>query len=515
MHTAIIFLHTMPSRLSFLPALVATAMAASPSSQQWCEDERRSWQDVIQNINGLTSILTLLPVLTGKSQNTKLVASRIFPASCVWAGTGAGRVLGKLQIGILLWSFELYRNTIDTFSTGHDEYVNQFAPSLRHLATNVPERHTTGSIENHNPAETYMVEAWFRSKGAAAVVELKQTNNIRMAVGLAIYLMLYAAEMFISVRNAALGSTTFFIAIQTVSTITWMTGIVIAQRKRGQSRKELRLNVSGSAEHRHFLLPISGDHVLSVPLSFHLSNLQEYALFKDGYSQPLLSVAGALIVLSAFLDIVSTVLIVGLTKWAYPWIGIEIAFFIIKGVFCLEPLRHTEIKSVTFLSNPNSEINNAKRPPGQRLPLTANTISSLTCTAICSEYTLLQEPATGLRWRSTSTGVWIGQEYILETTDSHKQHSKYLTTTTENRVELTDDPLPRQDKDVMQREFLAALQVIMQSNKVPSKEFVQAVEVAVEGAKGTMDPIWFNYGCKGVLDQISRAKHNLRWRTYL
>lgn len=137
----------------------------------------RDWQSAVQNINGMNSILTLLPVLTGKVQNIKLVASRVFPASFVVAGIGAGRVLSKLQLGILLWSFELYRNTVAELSYAHDEYVNRFMPKLRHIPSGTAERHTTSLIVNHNPAEAYMVEAWFQARGRPSTVRLRQNNH--------------------------------------------------------------------------------------------------------------------------------------------------------------------------------------------------------------------------------------------------------------------------------------------------------------------------------------------------
>src|SRR4051812_35646618 len=97
------------------------------------------WQSAVLNINGMNSILTLLPVLAGKVPNVKLIASRIYPASFVVAGVGAGRVLSKLQVGILLWSFDIYRNTVGELPYAHDEYVNKFSPTLEHLPTGTAE----------------------------------------------------------------------------------------------------------------------------------------------------------------------------------------------------------------------------------------------------------------------------------------------------------------------------------------------------------------------------------------
>lgn len=195
-------------------------------------------------------VLALLPVLTGKVQNVKMVASRIYPASLVLAGIGAGRVLSKLQIGLLLCSFNLYRNTVSELTYPHDEYVNKFAPVQQHVPTATPERHSSGKIINHNLSETYLVEAWFRAQGQPSTIELKQNNYVRMAVGFTIYLIIYAAETYLGVQNAATDTQLAFVIFQAVCVVMWLSAVTVLQVRRGQGSRFVRLNSLDSSEYR-------------------------------------------------------------------------------------------------------------------------------------------------------------------------------------------------------------------------------------------------------------------------
>ncbi|KAI9778783.1 MAG: hypothetical protein M1839_007873 [Geoglossum umbratile] len=401
------------------------------------------------------------------------------------AGIGAGRVLSKLQLGILLWSFELYRNTITELSYPHDEYINKFAPTFHHVPTDTPERHATGLIINHNPAELYMVEAWFQTQGRPAIVELKQNNYTRVAVGFVSYLMLYAGETYLALKNAATATGHVFLAAQAVCVGTWLVASLIVQVKRGQGSRYIELNTLHSTEYRCLTLSTLGENVSSATLSFHLNNLQGYKIYGSKYEQPMLAFAGVLILLSAAIDIMSTVLIVGLTNWAYPWIGLEVAIIVAKVAFCLEPLRENEIK---------------------RAP-------SLECLKVCTDYIVLDEPDAGLEWKSTTAGLWIGQEYTA--TNSHNRtYTKYLALQ-DQKLALIDQEPVHQKNQALQREFLAALKVIVDGNKVPSEEFITAIDRTLEGVEATMDQEWYTFGAKDALESVAKAKTNLWWRRYL
>ena len=473
----------------------------------------RTWQSAVQNINGINSILTLLPVLTGKAQNIKLVASRILPASFIIAGIGAGRVLAKLQVGILLISSDLYRNTIADLSYLHDEYVNKFSPILDHVPTATPERHATGKYINHNPSEAYMVEAWFQSEGYPSVVELQQTNNRRMIGGASLYLLIYAVETYLAIKNAADNAGKVFIGFQIVSVLLWLAAIVIVQVRRGQGNSKIELNRLNSSEYRCFKLPMLGKHVSSVLVSFELNNLERYQLFRAKYDHPILAVAGALILVSGVLDMLSTVLIVGLTTWAYPWIGFELLVIVAKVFFCVEPLRPTEVKKVIVQGTGLSKV----RQTGDdvRLPVHVNTGASLRCQHVCVGYTVLEDHITGLTWTSTSAGISIGQEYAA-TDGTGTRLVKFLALVGEEKELglVNDRPVPQGNK-ALDREFMAALAVLVRANKVPSREFLAAMEMSARNIEATMTPLWFRFGSKDLFDEVRTAKQDLIWREYL
>ena len=165
----------------------------------------RSLAAAVQNINGMSAFFSIIPVLTGKTQNIKLIVARTFPGAMTVAGLGAGRVLTKLQMGLLLISSNMYQNLVSEFSYHHNEYINKFSPPLIHVPTGTPERHSSNVIINHNPAEDYMVETWFQTQGVPALVTLQQTNNQRVFSGLLIYLACYAVavEVYIGTKNIA------------------------------------------------------------------------------------------------------------------------------------------------------------------------------------------------------------------------------------------------------------------------------------------------------------------------
>src|SRR5437016_1685611 len=178
----------------------------------------------------------------------------------------------------------------------------------------------------------------------------------------------------------------------------------------------------------------------------------------------MLTFAGILILFSAALDIMSTVLIVGLTAWAYPWLALEVlilAVKVVKVVF-LEPMRETDIRRVELqrghedLDPDYVEI---------QLPLVINTVSALRCRKVCTRYNIFEELATGFEWRSTTPGLWIGQEYTTVDPDG-KGLTSYLSTESQ-KLTLKFDKETTQANQALQREFLAALKNVTQANKVP------------------------------------------------
>jgi hypothetical protein len=499
----------LPSRDN-LTTDAGSSASASASGNAIGNGDARNWQSAVQNINGMNSILTLLPVLTGKVQNVKLVASRVFPASFVVAGIGAGRVLSKLQLGILLWSFELYRNTVAELSYAHDEYVNRFMPRLRHVPTGTAERHATSLIVNHNPAEAYMVEAWFRTGGRPSRVRLKQNNYTRLLVGSLVYVSLYSAETFLAVQNAATGTGRLLTVVQTVCVCLWLGAVITVQVARGQGKAELQLNRTGSPEYRCLQPAAAGEHVVCEVLSFHLNNLAGFQLYGARYEQPVLRLAGGMILVSGILDVVSTVLIVGLTAWAYPWIGLEVVIILVKVVFCLEPTREIEIASVAIDGPQHTNPTDEPDP----LPLKIQLGDNLTCQSVTTDHNVVHEQAANLDWTSTTAGLWIGQAY--HSSVGGISSTKYLSVDQHKKLTLVAGPEPEtQDNQALQREFLAALAPQVEANVVPGLKFIEAMQRTLNNIKPTMAASWYAFGSKDVTDKIGKARRDRRWRHYL
>ncbi|KAI0664783.1 hypothetical protein C8Q70DRAFT_12773 [Cubamyces menziesii] len=387
-------------------------------------DDARSLATALQNINGMSSVLSLIPVLSGKTQNVKAIAARTFPCSLAVAGLGAGRVLSKLQIGLMLLSADLYRNLVGELSYYHNEYVNAFSPSLIHVPSGTPERHSSNTIVNHNLTEDYMVEAWFRTQGSPARVELSQKSNRRAFCGVLVYLAFYVFETFLSVQNAATGAAIPLVVMQATSGICWIVAICALQAIRGQGTRYVYLNRLGSTEYRCYQLVTSGKHVQSVVLSTHLSNIREYNLFDSKYECGKLHAIGGAIVMSGIIDLFATVLIVGLNEWAYGWLGLQVALIAVKVFFSLEPIRRMPILEVQAVTTGVSRTSSAAAKPrnrtplrdlaSTRLPMSVASQPPYSFEAVYATSNLVYDSATSSYWRSRSPGVFIGQPYYLE-----------------------------------------------------------------------------------------------------
>ncbi|KAI0647077.1 hypothetical protein C8Q79DRAFT_603365 [Trametes meyenii] len=398
------------------------SLAWSVSAQM--DDNSRSLAAALQSINGMSSVLSLIPVLTGKTQNVKAIAARVFPCSLAVAGLGAGRVLSKLQIGLMLLSADLYRNLVGDLSYYHHEYVNTFSPSLINVPSGTPERHTTNTIVNHNPTEDYMVEAWFRTQGLPATVELSQTNNRRVFCGILVYLLLYAFETFLAVQNAATGTALALIVLQTISGACWLGAICVLQAARGQGKRHIHLNRLGTSEYRCYQLALSGQHVRSAVLSTQLSNIREYNLFDSKYESGRLRMVGGAMVASGTIDIFATVLVVGLNEWAYGWLALEVVFVAVKVFFSLEPIRRVPIVDVQAMPNSGSgdpgPSSLQRSLSSTRLPIAVNSDPDFSFVEVCVARNIVDDVRTSRVWRSRTPGLYIGQPYhsIDDTTTS-------------------------------------------------------------------------------------------------
>ncbi|CDO69504.1 hypothetical protein BN946_scf184785.g9 [Trametes cinnabarina] len=497
--------------------------------------DSRSLASALQNINGMSSVLSLVPVLSGKSQNVKVVGARIFPCSFVVVGLGAGRVLSKLQIGFMLMSADLYQSLIGELSSYHNEYVNKFSPSLIHAPTGTPERHSSNIIVNHNITEDYMVEAWFRTQAQAA----NSTNG------------------------------------------------------------HIYLNRQATMEYRCFQLVTSGKHVQSAILSTHLSNVREFNLFNSQYESGTLQAVGAAIAVSGVVDIFATVLVVGLSNWAYGWLALQVALIAVKVFFSSEPMRGIPIVEVAPLEDSKTSsslpcdsrgVATAGRGSddntGQRLPILIASDPGYTFTDVCTAGNLVVDTTTSVLWRSHTPGIYVGQPYYMVTESNYEEkqsvharvpanitltqretstsprcfsvashsshdtslvfpqgtstpssrpfgtspsppiallasqisqsqpHVRYLAQA-DGRLTLSEQQPAAEANQALQREFLACLAEVVRANKVPSVEFIGAVEAIKHGIRATMSDHWFVFGTTDLSRYLRNARRDVWWNRYL
>ncbi|PIL24016.1 transporter [Ganoderma sinense ZZ0214-1] len=396
-------------------------LRACETVAQDAASDARSLATAVQNINGASSILSLLPVLSGRAQNVKAIAARTFPGSLAILGVGAGRVLSKLQVGLMLLSADLYRNVVSDLSAYHQEYVNAFSPSLVHVPTGTPERHSSNTVVNHNLTEDYMVEAWFQTQGLPAKVELSQRNTRRLVCGLLVFVLMYTIETFLAVQNTATGTAVPLVVLQVASGLLWASAVCVLQAERGQGERYVFLNKLASTDYRCFQLNVSGKHVQSVVLSTQLSHIREYNLFGSKYESEWLKAVGAAAVLSGVIDVFTTFLVVGLNEWAYPWLGLQVLIIAIKVVFSVEPIRRIPIVEVQPLGDdvpvelPTVLTSLPQDQPRKtRLPITVASAPEYSFRAICIHQNVVFEHATQVYWLSRTPGLFIGQPYYMQ-----------------------------------------------------------------------------------------------------
>jgi hypothetical protein len=219
-----------------------------------------------------------------------------------------------------------------------------------------------------------------------------------------------------------------------------------------------------------------------------------------------------MILTSGVFDMFSTVLIVGKTAWAYPWIATELFIIVTKVIFCIEPLRFTEIRKVRDQTT-GQEVH---MPNGKKikLPLEIQTSDEWHCHAVDISSTTLQDCSSSQLWVSQSPGVYIGQPFANST--AGQKIIKYLAFVgNNNKIGLVDDLPAAQGNLALQREFLAAVAAMVVANKVPSKGFIAAVDTLISNIKENMDDTWYKFGAKETIDAISTARKNRIWRIYI
>ena len=237
-------------------------------------------------------------------------------------------------------------------------------------------------------------------------------------------------------------------------------------------------------------------------MSFHLENLEKFQLYGSNWEALMLKLAGIFVILSAILDVLSTILIVGKTTWAYYWIGIELAVILVKVGCCLEPLRFTEIQKTH--TNATEMMTQTPDSTALRLPLDIHLAGPWRCQMVTTSHNIFENQTTGDLWKSTTAGLSIGQNYCC-INNPDQSGTKYLAKTDQiDLITLIDSPPKSEDSHALQREFLTAVSAIVATNSVPSRDFIAAIETTIENVRSAMPKFWFDYATAGLLDGISR-----------
>ncbi|GBE77771.1 hypothetical protein SCP_0106530 [Sparassis crispa] len=127
------------------------------------------------------------------------------------------------------------------------------------------------------------------------------------------------------------------------------------------------------------------------------------------------------------------------------------------------------------------------------------------------------EQATKRRWQSCTPGLYIGQSYFSGEKDSASSWSvhtvRYLASPRGSSLLLSTTLRRRIRRSRDQQEFLAYLAEVTKANKVPSLDFVLAVQTTMRGVRQTMDAQWFAFGTKYLVQYLETCKTAIIWRS--
>ncbi|KAJ7614272.1 hypothetical protein DFH06DRAFT_1241400 [Mycena polygramma] len=325
--------------------------------------------------------------------------------------------------------------------------------------------------------------------------------------------------MYIEIRNAATGTQIPLLVLQIMGFLCWSTALIILQITRGQSSPTMVLNHLGHPHYRCMQVVVLGHHVSTALFSFSLDCLQSCHIFHGDYSSHTLQKIGALIIVGAIADLISTVFVVGLTTWAYPWLGMQLVIIIIKVSFSVEPLRQIEIKGIEPLEGSRSIVMPARKED-IRLPLKVNTVQQWEFTDICVGHNVVQ--GEGRKWVSADPGIYIGQIYssgsVIKADTKLKRTTdikiRYLAIE-EKKVTLAIMKPQKESNQALQHEYLACLAEIVKANKVPSMEFLEAMKMTAEGIRKRMEADWFAFGTKDLMILMQKVKTDIFWRKWV
>ncbi|KAI0807563.1 hypothetical protein C8Q74DRAFT_73516 [Fomes fomentarius] len=95
---------------------------------------------------------------------------------------------------------------------------------------------------------------------------------------------------------------------------------------------------------------------------------------------------------------------------------------------------------------------------------------------------------------------------------SSQEPVRYLTLGRDERLTFSETEPVREANEALQREFLACLAEIVKANKVPSLEFLTAIETMTKGIQKTMNDNWYIFGTTDLLRYSRAAYVDLLWR---
>ena len=80
---------------------------------------------------------------------------------------------------------------------------------------------------------------------------------------------------------------------------------------------------------------------------------------------------------------------------------------------------------------------------------------------------------------------------------------------------LSEKEPAKEANQALQREFLACLAEVVRANKVPSMEFLLAVEAMREGIRKTMSDNWYTFGTTDLTRYLRASYEDVLWRRFV
>ncbi|KAI0709265.1 hypothetical protein C8Q76DRAFT_742703 [Earliella scabrosa] len=92
---------------------------------------------------------------------------------------------------------------------------------------------------------------------------------------------------------------------------------------------------------------------------------------------------------------------------------------------------------------------------------------------------------------------------------------RYLALSKDGKLTLSETEPQHETNQALQREFLACVAEVVRANKVPSTEFLLAVEAMCQGVRKTMSDNWYAFGTTDLLRYLRAAYTDVLWRRFV